>query len=143
MLVRCLYASRAAKPLSADVLDPILEQSCKNNPRLGITGMLCFTKDVFVQVIEGGRDEVCELFNAIVRDDRHVDVRLLIYEEISERRFGNWTMGQVNIENINPALLLKYSEKAELNPFNCSGQATMALLDDLVATGSIISRDGN
>ncbi len=140
MLVRCLYASRAAKPLSAAVLDSILEQSARNNPRLGITGMLCFTNEVFVQVIEGGRDEVCEVFNAIVRDDRHLQVRLLDFEEISERRFGNWTMGQVNIDNISPALLLKYSEKAELNPFNCSGRVTLALLDELMATGSILSR---
>ena len=140
MLVRCLYASRAAGPLSADVLDSILEQSCRNNPTLGITGILCFTDDVFVQVIEGGRDEICEVFNAIVRDDRHLQVRLLSYEEISERRFGNWTMGQVNIEKISPAMLLKYSEKAELNPFNCSGRITLALLDDLVASGAIVGR---
>jgi hypothetical protein len=139
MLVRCLYASRAAKPLTAAVLDSILQQSGRKNPALGITGMLCHTNELFVQVIEGGRDEVCEVFNAIVRDDRHVDVRLLIYEEIPERRFGNWTMGRVNIDNINRALLLKYSEKAELNPFGCSGRATMALLEELVATGAILS----
>ncbi|MEO5691579.1 MAG: BLUF domain-containing protein [Usitatibacter sp.] len=140
MLIRCLYASRAAKPLSADVLDSILEQSRRNNPTLGITGMLCFTNDVFVQVIEGGRDEVCEVFNAIVRDDRHLQVRLLSYEEISERRFGNWTMGQVNIQEVSPAILLKYSEKAEMDPFNCSGRNTLALLDDLVASGAILGR---
>ena len=139
MLVRCLYASRAAVPLVAPVVDSILEQSRKNNPRQGITGMLCFFDDIFVQVLEGGRDEVCELFNAIVRDDRHLNVRILTYEEITERRFGNWTMGQVNIAKVNPALLLKYSEKALLNPFSCSGHATMALLDELVATASIVS----
>lgn len=140
MLVRCLYASRAAVPLVAPVVDSILEQSRKNNPLQGITGMLCFIDDIFVQVLEGGRDEVCELFNAIVRDVRHHNVRLLIYEEISERRFGNWTMGQVNIAKVNPALLLKYSERAALNPFSCSGHATMALLDELVATASIVGR---
>jgi hypothetical protein len=139
MLVRCLYASRATQPVSAAVLQSILELSSKNNPRLGITGMLCVSGDIFIQVIEGGRDEVCELFNAIVCDDRHLNVRLLTYEEISERRFGNWTMGQVNLASLNPALLLKYSEKAQLNPFNCSGRATMALLDELVATGAISS----
>jgi hypothetical protein len=142
MLVRCLYASRAAQPLSATVLQSILVQSSKNNPKLGITGMLCVTEDIFIQVIEGGRDEVCELFNAIVRDDRHQQVRLLTFDEISERRFGNWTMGRVNLATVNPALLLKYSEKAELNPFTCSGRATMALLDELVATGAISSRGG-
>ena len=142
MLVRCLYASRAAMPLPAHVLDEILVQSHRNNPRRGITGLLCFTSEVFVQVLEGGRDEVCELYNAIVRDDRHSQVRLLAYEEIAERRFGNWTMGQVDAKAVNPSLLLKYSKTASLDPFAITGQATMALLMELVATGTIIGRTG-
>jgi hypothetical protein len=142
MLVRCLYASRSTKPLPTSLLDEILKQSRRNNPRMGVTGLLSFSNDLFVQVIEGGRDEVCELYNTIVRDDRHRDVRLLSYEEISERSFGSWTMGQVNLETVNPALLLKYSEKAELNPFTSSGRATMALLMELVATGAIVNRTG-
>lgn len=140
MLVRLLYASRAAAAASAAMLDGILEQSRKNNPALGITGLLCVSGDVFIQLLEGGRDEVCELYNAIVRDDRHQQVRLLSYEEIAERRFGAWTMGQVNIAKINPSLLLKYFKRPELDPFDCSGQATMALLHDLVATASIVNR---
>jgi hypothetical protein len=122
------------------VLDSILEQSHANNPPLGITGILCFNDDLFIQVLEGGRDEVCDTYNKIVRDDRHRDVRILTYDEIAERRFGGWTMGQVNIAKINPSLLLKYSEKAALNPFTCSGRASMALLDELIATASVVSR---
>lgn len=140
MLVRCLYASRPAAALQGAGLDLILAQSRKNNPALGITGLLCVSENLFVQVIEGGRDEVCELFNAIVRDDRHQNVRLLTYEEISERRFGNWTMGHVSIAKLNPALLLKYFKRVELDPFDCSGTATMALLEELVATASILNR---
>ena len=75
-----------------------------------------------------------------MRDDRNMAVILLVYEEISERRFGGWTMGQVNVAKINPALLLKYSDKAILNPFACSGHASMRLLDELIATGSVLSR---
>jgi hypothetical protein len=140
MLVRCLYASRPVTPVQAEMLDQILEQSRRNNPPRGITGLLCFTSDVFVQVIEGGRDQVCELFNAIVCDSRHKDVRLLSYEEIAERRFPGWSMGQVNLNSVNRALLLKYSEKAVLDPFVSPGQATMALLSELVATGAIATR---
>lgn len=66
-------------------------------------------------------------------------VRLLVFEEISERRFANWSMDQVNIAKVNPSLLLKYSDKATLDPFACSGRATMALLDELVATAAITS----
>lgn len=140
MLVRCLYASRAAASLSAIALDEILVQSHRNNPNRGITGLLCFTNEVFVQVLEGGRDEVCELFNTIVRDDRHRQVRLLAYEEIAERRFGNWSMGQVDAKTVNPSLLLKYAKTASLDPFSITGQATMALLMEMVATGSITRR---
>ncbi len=142
MLVRLLYASRAVATTSAAMLDGILEQSRKNNPAQGITGLLCVSGDVFIQLLEGGRDEVCELYNAIARDDRHQQVRLLSYQEIAERNFGAWTMGQVNIAKINPALLLKYLRRAELDPFDCSGQATMALLHELVATASIVNRGG-
>ena len=140
MLVRLLYASRAAAPLSPAVMDSIMLKSRENNPPSGITGLLCFSGDIFIQVLEGGRDAVCELFNTIARDTRHHNVRILTYEEIAERRFGAWTMGQVNIAGVNPSLLLKYSEKAELNPFSCSGHASMALLDELVATASVVSR---
>ena len=138
MLVRCLYASRPLEPLSGAFVNSILEQSRKNNPALGITGLLCVSEDLFIQVIEGGRDEVCDLFNAIVRDQRHQQVRLLIYEEIEVRQFGNWTMAQVNITKLNPAMLLKYFKRAELDPFTSSGKATLALLSDLIATGAII-----
>ena len=140
MLVRCLYVSRAAIPLTSVILDKILEQSRTKNPRQGITGLLCFRDELFVQVMEGGRDAVCELFNTIVRDDRHKDVRLLAFDEIAERQFSNWTMGKVNIDTINPGLLLKYSEKAEINPYTCSGQATLSLLLELSASGAIANR---
>jgi hypothetical protein len=140
MIVRCLYASRAAAPLKPAVIDAILDRSRTQNPARGITGILCYSGDVFIQVLEGGRDEVCELFNAIVRDTRHTNVRLLSYEEIRERKFSNWTMGHVDLSRVNPGLLLKYHEKPVLNPFSCSGDATMALLDELVASAAIISR---
>jgi len=140
MLVRLLYASRAAQPLTTDIIESILAQSRSHNPAMGITGILCYSGDIFMQVLEGGRDAVCELYNTIARDDRHRNVRILNYEEIFERRFVNWTMGQVNLAKINPSLMLKYAKKAELDPFNCSGRASLALLDDLIANGAILGR---
>ena len=142
MLVQCLYASRQSGQIDVQKIDLILEQSRRNNPRQGITGILCYTTDVFIQVLEGGRDEVCELFNRIFRDDRHLDLRILVYEEISERRFTNWTMGHVDISKVNAGLLLKYFKKANLDPFSASGHATMALIHELVATAAIVSRGG-
>ena len=139
MLVRLLYASRAADS-SAEAIDAILSQSRQHNPGCGITGILCYGGGIFLQAIEGGRSAVNELYGHILRDPRHTQVELLVYEEISERRFGGWTMGQVNLSKLNTSILLKYSERPELDPYAVSGQVSLALLEELMATASIIGR---
>jgi hypothetical protein len=140
MLVRLLYASRAARPVSAEDIEAILAQSRAHNPALGITGILCHSGDLFLQVLEGGRDAVNRIYKTIVEDPRHKDVVLLHYEEITERSFAGWTMGQVNVAKVNPSLLLKYSEKAGLDPYSISGKASMLLLQELIATAAIVGR---
>lgn len=139
MLVRLLYASRAIDT-SPDAIEMILAQSRQHNPECGITGILCYGGGIFLQAIEGGRMPVSELYGHIQKDTRHKDVVLLHYEEISERRFGGWTMGQVNMSRINASILLKYAEKPELDPYSVSGKVSLALLEELMATASIIGR---
>ena len=139
MLVRLLYASRAIDT-SPGAIDAILTQSRLHNPESGITGILCYGGGIFLQAIEGGRMSISALYGHIQRDVRHADVVLLHYEEISERRFGGWTMGQVDTSRINASILLKYAEKPELDPYSVSGKVSLALLEELMATASIIGR---
>ena len=139
MLVRLLYASRAIDP-SVEAIETILAKSRQYNPTSGITGILCYGGGIFLQAIEGGRMAVSDLYGHIQKDVRHKDVVLLHYEEISERRFGGWTMGQVNMSKINTNILLKYAEKPELDPYSVSGNVSLALLEELMATASIIGR---
>ena len=98
MLVRLLYASRSVNPGSSELTESILAQSRTHNPAMGITGILCYGGGIFLQALEGGRMQISELYGHIQKDARHKDVVLLHYEEISERRFSGWTMGQVNVE---------------------------------------------
>jgi hypothetical protein len=140
MLVRLLYASRASAAVTHEIIESIMNSARKHNPALGITGVLCHGGDVYMQVLEGGRAEVNALYNKIVRDDRHREVMLLYYVEVSERHFAHWTMGQVNLTKVNPSLLLKYSDKPTLDPFSTSGRASMALLEELIATAQIVGR---
>lgn len=142
MMIRLLYASRAAQTLNPKMMDEILQTSRKNNPANGITGILCHSGDVFLQVLEGGRAHVNALYSMIVSDNRHKDVTILHYEEVTERRFSGWTMGQVNLSKVNASLLLKYSERAVLDPFSVSGRVSMALLEELIATAQILGRGG-
>ncbi len=140
MLVRLMYASRAAETVNQDELVAILKKSKANNPAVGVTGVLCFSSGIFLQVLEGGRTAVSTLYNRIASDPRHHDVVLLSYEEIGERRFAGWSMGQVNLARLNPALLIKYSESATLDPYAVSGAVSMALFNELVATAAIMGQ---
>jgi hypothetical protein len=138
MLVRLMYASRAVDTVRPETLNAILKKSTHKNPSVGVTGVLCFSGEIFLQVLEGGRSQVSKLYNCIAQDPRHSDVVLMSYDEIDERSFAGWAMGQVNMSRLNPALLLKYSEAAVLDPYSVSGKVSMALFNELVATASVM-----
>lgn len=138
MLVRLMYASRAVDPQDTEALASILRQSKAHNPAHGITGLLCCSDGIFLQVLEGGRMAVNQLYLKVAADPRHREVCLLSYDEVHERRFAGWAMGQVNMSRLNTALLLKYSATAKLDPYEMSGKVSLALFDELVATASIM-----
>ena len=140
MLVRLLYASRAPKDIDNTLLESIHAKSRSHNPGAGVTGILCYSGRIFLQVLEGNRREISKLYNRIAADGRHGDVEILLLEDIAERRFSNWTMGQVNLAKVNPSTLLKYSEKPTLDPFAIGGRVSMALLEELIATASIVAK---
>jgi hypothetical protein len=142
MLVRLLYASRAVESIGADIIDEILAQSRTRNVEHGVTGVLCVCQsgDVFMQALEGARDEVNRLYNNILRDSRHRDVMLLAYDEIDQRRFAGWRMGCVDLAKVNVSLVLKYSEQPKLDPFSISGRVALSLLEELIDTAAIVGR---
>ncbi len=138
MLVRLMYASRAVDSVNQNELVTILRQSKGNNPGVGVTGVLCFAAGIFLQVLEGGRSQVSALYNKIARDPRHHDVVLLSFEEVDERSFAGWSMGRANLSRLNPALVMKYSETATLDPYSVSGKVSMAMFNEMVDSAAII-----
>jgi hypothetical protein len=142
MLVRLLYASRSSGTIDDALLDLILHGSEARNREHGITGVLCTYPEggVFLQALEGARPAVNTLYGNIVRDKRHRDVTLLHYAEIEERQFAGWRMGNVDLKRINLSTILRFSERALLDPFAMSGTGALALLQELVATAAIVTR---
>jgi len=111
----------------------------RRNPNAGIKGVLCVCDgNVFMQLLEGGRDDVNRLCSRVIHDTRHTDVTLLEYSEITERRYTNWRMGRVDLDRINAGMVLKYSEKPRLDPFQVPGRVAMAVLQDIMDAALII-----
>ena len=139
MLVRLIYASRSSGPITDEVIEAVLAKSRDSNPDAGITGVLCVCQGgVFMQVLEGGREEVNLLYGKVLRDPRHTNVTLLEYAELTERRFSSWRMGRVDVNKLNAGVILKYSEKPQLDPFHLPGGVALAFLEELMNTASIV-----
>jgi hypothetical protein len=140
MLVRLIYASRSDEVISTKLVENILSVAQVHNPDYGITGLLCYSNHVFVQALEGGRAEVNRLFQLLSKDPRHHEVTLLQYQEITERRYANWSMARVPLEKLNISLLLRYSSNTTFDPFRLSGESTALFLEALAESGALGTR---
>ncbi len=74
------------------MLAGILVDARRNNPRKAITGALICRHDLYLQLIEGPDEAIDALYAQISKDDRHLDVRLLLSETNGERLFPEWAM---------------------------------------------------
>ena len=107
MLERILYRSKATNTLGSLHLFNMLSEARAKNARMGITGHLLYTEEVFVQCIEGTPEAVESLWKSLQRDHRHYDLELLARGPQETRRFGDWTMA--------------FSSYPSLNRFNMPG----------------------
>jgi hypothetical protein len=92
-MYQLVYVSTASWPMSHGELNAILDISRANNRRLNVTGMLLHIDQGFLQVLEGPKEAVLEIFHNIERDMRHIGVRILVQKESDERLFTDWNMG--------------------------------------------------
>ncbi len=93
MFVRVVYVSRATKDFSEDELLNMLKNSRPRNEEHGITGMLLYGSKNFIQVLEGKKASIDQLYSNILSDDRHTDCKLIDYSDVDQRAFPKWSMG--------------------------------------------------
>ncbi len=90
-LVQLIYASQPFGYDSAGLYN-ILSVSRSLNERDGLTGALVCRADVYLQLLEGPQDKIDATYARICKDDRHLDVQILLAEPIKERMFPLWAM---------------------------------------------------
>lgn len=96
---RIIYCSRATRPLSSEQLVSLLAQAREDNRASGITGLLLYSHQSFLQLIDGDNKEIDRLYGSIARDARHDRLRLLLDTEISARKYPDWTMGFAHLND--------------------------------------------
>lgn len=117
MLSQLIYVS-VRKPSCTDAeIEKILEASNRKNGELDITGVLLYSKNKFIQVLEGDYDQIYELYTKIKEDERHTNVMMISTRPIEERFFPSWQMGskKLNTDNYDFLTNMNEDEKAEFN----------------------------
>ena len=109
--------------------EKILYSSQKNNIEYDITGMLALRGNLFIQLLEGDRDHVLNLYQKISKDKRHQHVHILSEGFMPKRSFPEWSMkyvitGPQNEDQISSFL----TEDFRLHPRALSHSETLALL---------------
>jgi len=125
-----IYVSQETFPMSREDISELLAESRGLNKQRNITGMLLYRYGSFMQVIEGERYAVCDLFESVKRDPRHKNIDLIILEPSEKRIFDEWSMSFIHPE-IEPdeeqsgvSAYLQYGDEARNAPLLPSIPAT-------------------
>jgi len=115
-LCHLIYQSKSLVPFETSELVDLLRRSRAYNRAHGITGILLYTADGrFLQVLEGLRDEVRQLYHdRILQDPRHCGWQVLSEGPSPHRLFATWSMGFRTAQAADMRTLLGYVAPADL-----------------------------
>lgn len=101
---KVIYVSRAAENMNFVSLSEIAATAQRCNERDNLTGVLLWVEGMFLQLIEGPKENLDDTLVRIQNDPRHSGLLRLSYQPACEAICTDWTMGC-------------YSAKASTLPF--------------------------
>jgi hypothetical protein len=143
-LYQLVYISRITSTglSSPSTLNDISEIAVGRNHADNITGILCYGNGYFLQCVEGSEQALTNLKNRLLIDDRHKELEILDFSEITERRFASWSLRSITLER----WMTKDPELKKLMPFKpytWSSNEWQKFLDVLQGYYEEQSRTGN
>lgn len=92
-----IYVSDARPGLDAEDLDRIRHAARNLNVLDGITGLLVYNGERFMQVVEGTGEAVEDLLGRLRRDPRHANLWVRWDGIVPEKSFPDWSMEVVMV----------------------------------------------
>jgi hypothetical protein len=117
------YCSSASPNLGMEEISDILDTAQHFNSKNDITGCLLYYNQEFIQILEGEKKTVQELYAKIALDNRHTDILLLSEGNKRERVFFDWSMAFY-----------------ELSPDDAQGIGEAAFVDNLITFSTLVKK---
>jgi hypothetical protein len=146
-IYQLVYASRPQTPFDGLRLAALMYRARQHNAHAGISGVLLYSGEMFVQCLEGDRETVEALMRKIEADPRHGDiVRLYACEVDCERHFRNWSMGCARIDGFNGLQLMRAQweqevASLEVTPSPSPGFVLMKSIWDMYKDHGVVDDD--
>jgi hypothetical protein len=100
VLRQLIFASRARTGLRPADTSAIIGRSRANNARDGVTGVLIYSGESFLQVAEGTDAMLSALWRRLIVDERHRHLVSIHDARIHARGFVDWRAGYVREEHL-------------------------------------------
>ena len=135
MLNRLVYFSE--RKCSERSIETIMAKAAARNKVRGVTGLLMADEASFIQILEGPRGAVSQLFQQISRDRRHKGVILVEMTEIAAPSYPAWGMAyvcdQMKVEAAWNRVMRKKVEPWAIDALQLRGLLKIAMGDAKVA----------
>ena len=141
MLVELLYCSVSVAPQITNVdLHLILASARRRNLEEGITGMLLYYRGEFVQILEGRKESVENIYKKFIGPDlKHTALNKVHQNIISHCSFGEWSMGFIGapeIESRMPSMAIgilmnTLTDEAKSKPFSFGLNAFVSIYNQM------------
>jgi hypothetical protein len=96
---RIIYCSQAKIDFSPEELVDLLDLARRENAKSGLTGMLLYCSQSFLQMLEGDPLALEATYTRIKADLRHTKLRMLMNADVSAPLFPDWTMGFEHVDD--------------------------------------------
>lgn len=88
-----IYSSEAVKYMGDLDISSLLYAARQNNTEHKISGLLIYSNERFLHVMEGDKEDVEKCYEFISRDRRHQNLKILFEKDIDARQFEGWSLG--------------------------------------------------
>ena len=96
MYYSIIYQSKGQEKFTFNDIELMLLKAKQKNKKLKITGCIVYANYKFIQLIQGPKQAIIDLYQDIKNDDRHYSVMTLLEKSSKEKLWSDWSMAMLN-----------------------------------------------
>lgn len=131
-MYRIIYLSAAVKQLTVKEISSLLEKSRVNNLQKNITGLLLYIDGSFLQILEGEKKTVIELYEKIKQDCIHKRIICVFNNQTEKRQFPHWSMGFCSTTYLNLKKISEFENFEKDFLLNINDKTVLTFVDTFI-----------